>query len=113
MYFLPVVTTRDLSVPVSIASYIGSDDNQGTFSKNSEHNNQQSTAFSVFNEELLSLPVKKFIADSVQSFVLGLPSYSLTQLILYYLSLLNPGLAKEFKENKKIITTAEDLCKKV
>jgi len=107
-----VVTTRDLSVPVSIASYIGSDDNQGTFSKNSEHNNQQSTAFSVFNEELLSLPVKKFIADSVQSFVLGLPSYSLTQLILYYLSLLNPGLAKEFKENKKIITTAEDLCKK-
>ena len=100
-------------MPVSIASCIGSDDNQDTFSRPSEHDKQWSKAFSVFNEELLSLPVKRFIADSVQSFILGLPSYSVAQLILYYVSLLNPSFANEIKESKKITTTAEDLCKKV
>lgn len=74
---------------------------------------KEKKAFSVFNEDLSSLPVKQFIAESVQYFVIGLPSQTLTQLILYFLSLLNPSFAKEVKENKKIDTTVEDLCKKV
>ncbi len=57
--------------------------------------------------------MKQFIAECVQQFVVGLPSHSLTQLILYFIDLLRPGLGKDIKEYKKGNVSVEELCKKV
>ena len=67
----------------------------------------------VFNEELLCLPVKQFIAECVQSFLIGLPSQALTVLLMNYMGVLAPVIAKDIKEGRKSICTAEDLCKRV
>ena len=67
----------------------------------------------VFNEELLSLPVKQFIAECVQQCIVGIPSQSLTQLIVHFINLLHSSLGKELREGKKGSMTVEELCKKV
>ena len=73
-----------------------------------------STSFSnimcVFNEELLSLSVKQFIADGVQSFLIGIPSRSVSTLLTSYVTLLAPSV---IKDNKKGVPSMDDLCKKV
>lgn len=65
----------------------------------------------VFNEELLSLSVKQFIAECVQSFIIGLPSHAVTVLSLNYVHLLSP--TNSSKEGKKGTLVMEELCKKV
>ena len=67
----------------------------------------------VFNEELLSLPVKQFIAECVQFCIVGIPSQALTSLSMNYVGLLAPNIAKDLKDGKRSTITMEDLCKKV
>ena len=106
--------TRDLPSVTSSDTCNGVNSNVGVHGeKECESESENTKVLNVFNEDLLSLPVKQFIAESVQHFVIGLPSHSLTQLILYFVTLLNPNFAKEIKENKKLTTTTDDLCKKV
>ena len=112
--YIFLAATRDLTSPTPAVTCNGLDFNRRAHGDNSLNKESlEAKAFSVFNEDLLSLPVKQFIAESVQHFVIGLPSYSLTQLTLYFIMLLNSNFAKDIKDNKKINTTAEDLCKKV
>lgn len=66
----------------------------------------------VFNEELLSLPVKQFIAECVQFFIIGLPSQALTALSVNYIGLLAPAVAKDIRD-RKVTFTFEDVCKKI
>ena len=110
-----LAATRDLNVtPAGLCN--GSDPSSNKANYSSENNDLEyktKKAFSVFNEDLLSLPVKQFIAECVQQFVVGLPSQSLTQLILYFIQLLNPAFGKDVKETKKINILSDDLCKKV
>lgn len=117
-YFIVIfllAATRDLSVtPAGLCN--GSDASSGKANHSTESidvEHKAKKAFSVFNEDLLSLPVKQFIAECVQQFVVGLPSQSLTQLILYFIQLLNPVFGKDVKETKKINILSDDLCKKV
>eukprot|EP00795_Rhopilema_esculentum_P008911 gene8911-16536_t len=70
-----------------------------------------SESITVFNEELLAFHVKQFVAECVQKFIVGMPSYSLSQLIMYFVSLLNPNVSKDLKD-KKCNTSIDDLCKK-
>ena len=107
-------TTRDRSVLAYTDSCNGFDPVKGLHDgRVLEQEPMESKAFVVFNEELLSLPVKQFIAESVQHFIIGLPSHSLKQLILLFLNLLNPNFSKDAKDSKKISTSTDDLCKKV
>ena len=65
----------------------------------------------VFNEDLLSLSVKQFIADCVQSFLIGIPSRGIATLLANYVTLLAPNVARETKKGAAV--SMEDLCKKV
>lgn len=65
----------------------------------------------VFNEDLLSLSVKQFIADCVQSFLIGIPSRGMSTLLASYVTLLAPNVARETKKGAAI--SMDDLCKKV
>jgi len=76
----------------------------------SDSSNPFSSIMCVFNEELLSLSVKQFIADGVQSFLIGIPSRSVSTLLTSYVTLLAPSI---MKDNKKGVSSMEDLCKKV
>ena len=67
----------------------------------------------VFNEELLCLQVKQFIAEIVQYFVIGIPSQVVTSISVNYIGLLAPNVVKELKEGKKCVVTMDELCKKV
>ena len=71
-----------------------------------------SESITVFNEELLAFHVKQFVAECVQKFIVGMPSYSLSQLIMYFVSLLNPNVSKDLKD-KKGNAGIDELCKKV
>ena len=65
----------------------------------------------VFNEDLLSLSVKQFIADCVQSFLIGIPSRGMSTLLANYVTLLAPNVARETKKGAAI--SMDELCKKV
>ncbi|XP_066926510.1 serine/threonine-protein kinase SMG1-like [Clytia hemisphaerica] len=69
-----------------------------------------SSIMCVFNEDLLSLSVKQFIADCVQSFLIGVPSCGVSTLLTNYVSLLAPSVARE---NKKGVVSIENLCTKL
>ena len=67
----------------------------------------------VFNEDLLCLPVKQFIAECVQNFIIGIPSQALTNLCINYVGLLASNVARDVKDGRKSVNTMEELCKKV
>lgn len=67
----------------------------------------------VFNEELLCLQVKQFIAEVVQYFIIGIPSQVVTSICVNYVGLLAPNVSKDLKEGKKCLVTMDELCKKV
>lgn len=70
-----------------------------------------SSIMCVFNEDLLSLPVKQFIADCVQSFLIGIPSRAVSIMLANYVSVLAPNIVRETKKGAAL--SMDELCKKV
>ncbi|XP_065681003.1 serine/threonine-protein kinase SMG1 isoform X2 [Hydra vulgaris] len=84
-----------------------------TLNSSPDDGSESGRMFRVFNEELLCLPVKQFIAECVQCFLVGLPSQAVNVLSICYASLLAPSLLKDIQEGRKFVSSMEELCKKV
>ena len=99
--FWHIDATRDIDAAVKNSKPTRKDDD----------NNEQ--VFRVFNEELLCLPVKQFIAECVQFFIIGIPSQAVVNVSVGYVGLLAPNVGKDVKEGRRGAVTMEELCKKV
>ena len=103
MYYQIICLAATREINISIHSLNSPSDNP----------TESGRMFRVFNEELLCLPVKQFIAECVQCFMVGLPSHAVNVLSICYASLLAPSFLKDVQESRKIVTSMEELCKKV
>jgi len=97
--------TRDIDNATKVLNVTSKDDVSMT--------HQNDRTLRVFNEELLCLPVKQFIAECVQYFIIGIPSQALTNVSISYAGLLASNVARDAKDSRKSLNTMEELCKKV